>query len=70
MASGRMPGGLRPGRRALPGRRDANAAFRVGFPVLEHRAEPADARGERGVHVPGPREPIRMAGRGARTHRV
>ena len=70
VASGRMPGGLRPGRRALPGRRDANAAFRVGFPVLEHRAEPADARGERGVHVPGPQEPIRMAGRGARTHRV
>ena len=40
------------------------------MPVLEHRAEPADARGERGVHVPGPQEPIRMAGRGARTHRV
>ena len=44
--------------------------FVLDFPVLEHLAEPADARGERGVHVPGPQEPIRMAGRGARTHRV
>ena len=63
MASGRMPGGFRPGRRALAGFDGADASFRVGLPVFEHLPVPADARRERGAHVPGAREPVRAAGR-------
>lgn len=70
MASGRGPGRFRRGRRALQGRDPAHAPLRAGFPVLEHRPGPAHARRERGVHVPGAAEPVRMAQGHARANRV